>query len=451
MRKLSEEEQKELAILKASNEMIKKTQEEAKLRKRGSKTLSLLNGIESEIESKVKNIGATKEDMESIEYSKPIEKKKDILSNDSVTKNNTASNNSNDITLLQSKPDEIKPIINSNSSTATGNSNNNRRRGKAKVTTSSEVNMQDESNNVVTMIDETIPYDVLPLPSNGEVYPNKKGKIAVSYLTAADENIITSPNLYRDGTILDVLLSRKIMDKSINPDLLCKGDRDAIILWLRANGYGVDFPISVRDPKTGKDFETTIDLSNIKTKDFTLKGDDEGYFDYETVIRKDKIKFKFFNRLDELELNDIENGDKGSGTKKRLEKIVSDLKEELMNTDMLSDNDRNKMISCINTIESWEKNIPSDSGNGVDGNENHTITNTMEMSIVEVNGNRDRNFIHRYVITMPAKEALEFRKYLSKHEPGMDFRITVERPESLGGGSFDTFLKLDNTLFLNIS
>ena len=80
MRKLSEEEQKELAILKASNEMIKKTQEEAKLRKRGSKTLSLLNGIESEIESKVKNIGATKEDMESIEYSKPIEKKNDILS-----------------------------------------------------------------------------------------------------------------------------------------------------------------------------------------------------------------------------------------------------------------------------------------------------------------------------------------------------------------------------------
>ena len=449
MRKLTEEEQKELAILKASNEMIRKTQEEAKLMGKSGKTLSLLNGIENEIESKAKHIGATKEEMESVEYSKPTKKKKNILSSDSTTYNNTNSNGSNDITPLQTKSDEIKPIINSNSSSGRGKS-------KAKVTTSNDVsnssqNVDSSNNNSTSMFDESIPYDVLPLPSNGEAYPNKKSRIAVSYLTAADENIITSPNLYRDGTILDVLLRRKIIDKSINPDLLCKGDRDAIILWLRANGYGVEFPISVRDPKTGKDFETTIDLSNIKTKEFTLKGDSEGYFDYETVIRKDKIKFKFFNRLDELELNEIENGNKGSGTKKRLEKIVADLKEELMNTDMLSDNDRSKMISCINTIESWEKNIPSDSSDGVDGNENHTITNTMEMSIVEVNGNRDRDFIRRYVLTMPAKEALEFRKYLSKHEPGMDFRITVERPESLGGGSFETFLKLDNTLFLNIS
>ena len=39
-------------------------------------------------------------------------------------------------------------------------------------------------------------YDIIPLPSKGECYRNKKDRVKVAYLTAADENIITSPNLY---------------------------------------------------------------------------------------------------------------------------------------------------------------------------------------------------------------------------------------------------------------
>ena len=40
-----------------------------------------------------------------------------------------------------------------------------------------------------------IPYDIVELPSNGIYYPNKKKTLKVSYLTAADENILTSPNI----------------------------------------------------------------------------------------------------------------------------------------------------------------------------------------------------------------------------------------------------------------
>ena len=43
------------------------------------------------------------------------------------------------------------------------------------------------------------------------------------------------------------------------------------------------------------------------------------------------------------------------------------------------------------------------------------------------------------------------RKYINENEPGMDFEITVERPESLGGGSFKTFLDWDDSVFLNIA
>ena len=56
-----------------------------------------------------------------------------------------------------------------------------------------------EKNNVLSpeyVPDElTTPYDVLELPSQGILYPNKQGSIKVEYLTALDETILTSPNI----------------------------------------------------------------------------------------------------------------------------------------------------------------------------------------------------------------------------------------------------------------
>ena len=44
-------------------------------------------------------------------------------------------------------------------------------------------------------IDPNVQYDIIPLPSKGECYMSKIDKLPVAYLTAADENLITSPNL----------------------------------------------------------------------------------------------------------------------------------------------------------------------------------------------------------------------------------------------------------------
>ena len=87
-----------------------------------------------------------------------------------------------------------------------------------------------------SQIPDYVQYDVIPLPSNGECYPHPIGRVPVAYLTAYDENIISSPNMYRDGKVIDVILERKILDKRIKASDLCQGDRDAIILWLRATG-----------------------------------------------------------------------------------------------------------------------------------------------------------------------------------------------------------------------
>jgi hypothetical protein len=52
---------------------------------------------------------------------------------------------------------------------------------------------------------------------------------------------------------------------------------------------------------------------------------------------------------------------------------------------------------------------------------------------------------------MPARDSLMLRKYINDNRPGINFDIEVERPESLGGGSFKTFLNWDDSVFLNIS
>ena len=123
-------------------------------------------------------------------------------------------------------------------------------------------------------IPDYIQYDVIPLPSKGQCYPHKIGRIPVAYLTASDENLIASPNMYRDGKVLDVILDRKILDKRIKASELCNGDRDAIIVWLRATGYGSRFPITATNPDNGKRYNVDFDLSTLNYMPFDLKGDE---------------------------------------------------------------------------------------------------------------------------------------------------------------------------------
>jgi hypothetical protein len=86
--------------------------------------------------------------------------------------------------------------------------------------------------------DLKVPYDVLELPSQGLLYPNKKSSVRVEYLTAMDETILTSPNLSQNGKFLSVLLDRKVKDLGFPTEDLLEGDRLAILIWLRATGYG---------------------------------------------------------------------------------------------------------------------------------------------------------------------------------------------------------------------
>jgi len=293
---------------------------------------------------------------------------------------------------------------------------------------------------------DNVQYDIIALPSNGECYPSKVKKVAVSYLTAFDENIITSPNLYEDNLVMDFLLKNKLVDKSFDVNKLCSGDADAIVLWLRATGYGPDMPVTVTDPE-GHEFPYTVDLSKLKYKPFKLKGDDEGLFDFETPMSHDQIKFRFLTRADERQLDKMYNTDSQNAQKMVVIDYINKLKNILADSndlDNLNSAERNDLFNRLNT---WVERTKD----GISAPYGHLITNRMELNIVEVNGNRDRHFIHRYVNNMRSLDALALRKYILDNEPGVNFEVEVERPASLGGGSFTTFLPWDNTVFLHIA
>ena len=60
------------------------------------------------------------------------------------------------------------------------------------------------------MADYKFPTEVVDLPSKGHFYveghPLSKGKVEIKYMTAREEDILTSQNLIQRGTVIDVLL-----------------------------------------------------------------------------------------------------------------------------------------------------------------------------------------------------------------------------------------------------
>ena len=317
---------------------------------------------------------------------------------------------------------------------------------KEEVVVEKKTTKVESASKLIPKMDDSNPmasYDIIPLPSKGECYKNKQGRIAVSYLTAMDENIIISPNLYRDNMVLDILLKEKLRDPDIDPDDLLDGDRDAIILFLRSSAYGNMYNVSTTDSVTKTTFETKIDLSKIKYKDFTLTGDENGYFDYEMPLSKDKIKFRFLTHKDYLNLTKLDELEVGSIRKSEIEKYNGKLEYYLEEDESLSSVERNEITKAMKRLKDWADKC-EDEANAF----SHRATNELEMEIMSVNGNTDRKFIHEYVTTIPIKDSTSLRRYIVKNTPGVDYNFEVEKPESLGGGSMPVFLQFDQFIFL---
>ena len=236
-----------------------------------------------------------------------------------------------------------------------------------------------------------VPYDVLELPSQGLLYPNKKSSVKVEYLTAFDENILTSPNIVNSGKVLDVLLERKVKDLGFDVNDLLEGDRMAILIFLRTTAFGEMYSQAVIDPKTGKVVEGQIDLSKLEQKKLEVSPDENGFFDFIFPQSKKNVKFRFLTGNDETE--------------------ISRMDEEQLS--------RNNDISTKTTLR-------------------------LERAIMEYGGTTDKMRIANTLKNLNIMDIRKLNKYIAEIEPGIIFRTTARIP---GGGSVDTFLKINKNFF----
>ena len=421
-KKLTEEQEKEIQILLANNEMLENSKKDAETR--GKK--NSVKQIERAQEDVIKQIN-------SIDPS-ALNKKKA-----SSTIFDDTDISMFDMLKANEEDNRINTVSEENDSKKIDTVDEEQVMSQSETVDSEKTNFND--------VDPSLQYDVIQLPSNGQCYKSKIDRVPVAYLTAYDENIITSPNLYKDGLVIDFLLKNKIVNKDINVDDLVSGDADAIILFLRATSYGPDFPIVVQDPETGEQIETSVDLTTLKPKEFKLKGDENGHFEFVTPLRKDTIKFRYLTRGQERKLKQVTELE-GYGTKSHmLDRERESLLGALSNDKVLNESERKSIRAAINTMKNWSKRL-----NDLNDSEYTKImTNNMQLQVVAVNGNYDREYVRKYVNAMPARDSLALRKYINNNMPGIDFNIEIQRPESLGGGSFKTFLNWDDSVFLNIS
>ena len=220
------------------------------------------------------------------------------------------------------------------------------------------------------------PTQIISLPSEGKCYPASNplsaGTLEIKYMTAKEEDILSSQNLIRKGVVLDKLLESVVVQPGVNSDDLVIGDKNAVFLATRVLGYGPDYEVEVTDPFSGERQKVTIDLSEIQTKDIDLSIlNAENRYEMELPLSKKKITFKLLTHRDEKDIN-----------------------AEIQAMERLSKN----------------KEMASD------------VSTRLKYMITSVDGDTDKGNINKFAKNMLAKDTRAFREYVKTISPDLNLK-----------------------------
>ena len=223
------------------------------------------------------------------------------------------------------------------------------------------------------MAEYKFPTEVVDLPSKGYFYfeghPLSSGKVEVKYMTAKEEDILTSQNLIKQGTVIDKLLESLIVDKSIKLDDMLIGDKNAIMLAARILGYGKDYEFEYDG------VEQSADLSKLEPLDidFTKFTKGQNEFSFKLPSSERELTFKLLNGIDE-----------------------SDIESE------------------INAKKKISKEQSSQ------------LTTRLKHMILSVDGKSEKSYINNFVDNeFLSRDSLAFRQYLSSITPDVDMNVKV--------------------------
>jgi len=225
------------------------------------------------------------------------------------------------------------------------------------------------------------PTEMISLPSKGYFYPEdnplSSGEVEVKYMTAREEDILTSSNLIQKGIVLDKLLEALVVS-DVNLDDILIGDKNAIMIAARVLAYGKDYTFEFVDPSSGKSREETVDLTTLEDKKINLNDFEKGKneFEFQLPGSKRKLTFKLLTQSDEKAID---------SQLKALKKISN--------------------------------------STGIDPE----ITTRLKSSILAIDGNRDRNVINSFVDNeFLSIDSFAYRTYLTAITPDVDLSFSVE-------------------------
>ena len=126
--------------------------------------------------------------------------------------------------------------------------------------------------------EQKFPSEVIDLPSKGKCYPKdsplSSGKLEIKYMTAREEDILTSQNLLKKGIVIEKLLDSLILTKGANTDNLILGDKNAVMVASRILAYGPEYTCEIVNPSNGEKLTHTFNLADCPFK--KLDGKIEG-------------------------------------------------------------------------------------------------------------------------------------------------------------------------------
>jgi len=227
--------------------------------------------------------------------------------------------------------------------------------------------------NSVNQMNFNLPHDVIQLPSQGRFYKNKKKSVKVGFLTAADENILSSVSNIGGDQIIYNLVRSKVYEPDLKIEEMLDGDIQAILLFLRNTSFTPEYKLTLTDPETGKEFEHTEILDEVDFVKTDITPDENGFF--ETTLPKSNtvVKLKILTFGDIKELNERE--------------------------------------------ESYPKNmvVPK-------------VTWRLSKQIVSINGSTDKGEIVKFIDKMPIMDSKYITKFLSDNSPGLNLIREVIAP-----------------------
>jgi hypothetical protein len=243
------------------------------------------------------------------------------------------------------------------------------------------------------MAENKFPTEVIDLPSEGKLYPKdsplRSGKIELKYMTAKEEDILTSQNLIKKGVVIEKLLESLIVTEGVKPDDLVLGDRNAIMVAARILAYGPEYDAEITDPTTGEKTNYTFNLADCPFKKLSsaVKSNE---FNITLPISKKEIKFKILTGKEDKKIENEVNARK---------KLGSDVSPEL--------------------------------------------TTRLKHTIIEVDGSVDTFDINNFVDNMLSRDSLFLRQEIRKVVPDIELKQSI----NVGGESVEVDIPLSVNFF----